>query len=193
MRNLASPRSSSDTPVACPSSSLSHAQAAVKVHTPFTFPKTLYMDRYLEQHRGEVTHKRKHVVGLRSAIENLQERLQRLKHYSHANSKLSGGQAVDKEELYSAVISLLQTDVGSEENQADIDMCRELLSRRLRVVEKERVGLEESLKTLQEECDAVYSHLDEHRYSLLAVLVHDGMAGSGHYWAYIKTDGVGGG
>ena len=172
---------------------LSCAQAAVKVHTAFTFPSSLYMDRYLAQHRGEVTEKRKHVAGLRRSIEELQERLQRLQHYSHANSKLSAEQAVAKEELYSAVISMLETEaLVSGESQGDVDMCRELLSRRLRRVEEERADVEARLANLREECDAVYSHLTRHKYRLLAVLVHDGMAGSGHYWAYIKSDGDGG-
>jgi hypothetical protein len=160
-------------------------KAPVKVHSQFTFPATLYMDRYLEEHRKEVTETRKEVSKLCQEIEGLEGRLKSLTHYASPDSKLTPEQAVAKEESFKAVISLLQNG-SMEESRSEMEACIALLSRRLKLLVSEREELEAQLRSLVGQCDEAYQHLKKHKYSLLAVLVHDGLAASGHYWAYIK-------
>ena len=83
-------------------------QAAVKVHTPFRFPATLYMDRYLEEHRDQVSDKRQHVAQLRKEIEQLQASLSALNKFTHPASNLSAEQAVAKDEYIAGVLALLK-------------------------------------------------------------------------------------
>jgi hypothetical protein len=69
----------------------------------------------------------------------------------------------------------VQDEAGAREAQHAA--CVEMLERRLQAVQKERAELEKALKQRVGECDEVYAHLQKHPYSLLAVLVHDGLAG----------------
>lgn len=46
--------------------------------------------------------------------------------------------------------------------------------------------MENRLKTLKHEIEASYGNLRKIKYSLVSILVHDGYAGSGHYYAFIN-------
>jgi hypothetical protein len=165
-------------------------EAPVKIHSQFKFPTTLYMDRYLEEHRREVTQTRKEVSRLCQEIDGLEGRLKSLTRYASPDSKLTPEQAVPKEESFKAVVSLLQNGC-IEESNSDMEACISLLSRCLKVLVSEREELEDELRSLVGRCDEAYRHMKKNKYSLLAVLVHDGLATGGHYWAYIK-DGMSG-
>ena len=143
------------------------------------------MDRYLEETHKEVTETRKEVSRLCQEIEGLEGRLKSLTHHTCADSKLTPEQTVSQEESVRSVISSLQND-STEESRCDVEACISLLSRCLKVLVSEREGLEAQLTFLVGRCDEAYEHLKEHKYSLLAVLMHDGLAASGHYWTYIK-------
>jgi hypothetical protein len=50
----------------------------------------------------------------------------------------------------------------------------------------EMARLKTEISELQSKIDATFDDLKEHPYRLFAVWVHAGVAGSGHYWAYIR-------
>lgn len=48
-------------------------------------------------------------------------------------------------------------------------------------------GIQSQIQELQDKIDTIYSDLDGGNvYKLHSVLVHDGRAGIGHYWTFIK-------
>ena len=161
-------------------------QTAVKVHSPFAFPAILFMDRYMEQHRDEVKQKRQEVAVLRKQIQDLEGRLHSLNHYKYAGSTRSEEASIPKDEHLQAVIATLETEPDTRESDQLVQQCVQLLAARRQAIISERSTLERDLEHQRRLVEASYSHLRAHQYGLLAVLVHDGLAGSGHYWAYIK-------
>ena len=158
-------------------------QAAVKVDTAFNFPATLYMDRYLEQHREEVPDMRQRVAALRKDTAQLQAQLDKLNQYQHKTGRPSAEHIVlPEDDWLAATVDMLKSDPAGE----DVSGAVALLERRLQRVAGERLQLEKQLEARAAEAEAVYSCMRQHEYQLLAVLVHDGLAASGHYWAYIK-------
>mmetsp|Transcript_41792 Transcript_41792/g.65276 ORF Transcript_41792/g.65276 Transcript_41792/m.65276 type:complete len:479 (-) Transcript_41792:69-1505(-) len=78
--------------------------------------------------------------------------------------------------------------VNNTVSEADVETAIRVMGTLKGQVEREIKDLETKLSALHEQTDAKFAHLSEEAYTLFAVLVHDGMAGSGHYWAYILNE-----
>ena len=60
------------------------------------------------------------------------------------------------------------------------------ISNVLTSVKEEKLGLEIKIKALEDKVKKIYSHLESNRYSLFSIIMHEGTAESGHYYAFIK-------
>jgi hypothetical protein len=96
------------------------------------------------------------------------------------------GTAVDY--LLSGTMAYL---VHRKDNYKDQDLAQlEHMHRMLEMFHQQETAqmaqLQTAINALQQKIDAMFDEMKEHPYKLFAVWVHAGVAGSGHYWAYIR-------
>ncbi|XP_038065306.1 ubiquitin carboxyl-terminal hydrolase 25-like isoform X2 [Patiria miniata] len=230
-----------------------------KIHNRFTFPQTLYMDRYMECNQAVTRVKRAEVHQIVLQLDVLQGRLERYLNYgsgpkrfplqdvlqyalefahstspenspprravplslnnsniqdvemaspprSLTGSPHSSGFSPDRKPHTSAPVqdvamsspssvphspstSTLPTANPSPKHITDteLDILQGCLRRWRTEVVSDVKDLQDKVTTLQNLKDNVYQdeHLRNHEYQLHAVLVHEGQASAGHYWAYV--------
>eukprot|EP00743_Colponemidia_sp_Colp-15_P007033 GILK01007589.1.p1 GENE.GILK01007589.1~~GILK01007589.1.p1 ORF type:complete len:990 (-),score=185.29 GILK01007589.1:398-3367(-) len=170
-------------------------QSLVKLHDRFTFEKTLFIDRFLESNKAEASLLRERLEALRVEHKELEDAFNRFKDYDGSHASLddilrkagsffqtqlvpSGVPAVSAHP-HPSRIGLLGKPVHSVESA--INIIRDYLT----VVSCEMTMLNSKLAGLKQTMDSIFSHMQNKPYQLHSVLVHDGVAGSGHYWAFI--------
>jgi len=172
---------------------------AVKVNTPFDFPKEVYMDRYLFANRETTLGKRKETATLRTHRDRV---LQQLKLYTEFNGRGMLDEILEASrnyvEEYEATASGQDSKYAEAKEAAGLESEEVLkttvgvLSRMQTRAKKCRLDLEQNLKDVNSEIAGKYAQLNKLPYELHAVLVHDGGAGSGHYWVYLRDQAAGG-
>ncbi|EKX33566.1 hypothetical protein GUITHDRAFT_120258 [Guillardia theta CCMP2712] len=148
-------------------------QAPVKVNDRFTFPNELFMDRYLLAHKTKLMPRRIKRNELRHKFDHLNQKLQHLLHFS--STGLERTDVAADEYLRGAMAFLKERSEGG--GLEKVDHVLEMLS---------SLTSQTQLQDIQKQIDLLFAEFNSDRYSLFAVLVHDGLAGSGHYWVYIK-------
>jgi len=163
-------------------------QAAVKLNAKFNFPREIFMDRYLEKHRTEALEGRQQVAEMRACCRDIEKKLD-----VRTNSD-GPRQDIALHEYLDGTIRFLQkmstgTDPLSRHPKAPPaplmnDFCKAAQEMYTMAVE-EKSSLEAQLADKRQKIEDSLPHLKRVGYQLFAVLVHDGQAGSGHYWVYI--------
>lgn len=151
-------------------------KAHIKKETPVYFKKEIYVDRYSIQHREETSKRRKLVEKQKSELKNFEDDLE-----AHTNFKGKG------HSLQSAFESLInfyseKANKDSVDYQSLISTLRDDLTIESKVVSE----LTNCVDTQRQKIETAYNDLKENPYCLFAVWIHQGIAGSGHYWAYIR-------
>uniref|UniRef100_A0A8C2TF66 Ubiquitin carboxyl-terminal hydrolase n=1 Tax=Coturnix japonica TaxID=93934 RepID=A0A8C2TF66_COTJA len=167
-----------------------------KIHTKLEFPQTIYMDRYLYCSKELIQTKREEMKKLKEKMLILQQKLE---------SVFDGkdGEPEDEAALLanSSPQQQLNTPlqpsgppaeisdcpaphVASEEEMNLVTTC---LQRWRKEIEQDVRDLKESIARISLSIDEMYSdpHLQQVPYHLHAVLVHEGQANAGHYWAFV--------
>ncbi|KAL0482126.1 ubiquitin carboxyl-terminal hydrolase [Acrasis kona] len=153
-------------------------KSASKILTPLTFPEKLYVDRYLEENKAVTLSKRAHVSQLTSEISSLQEKLNNYRNWQ--------GTPVGIEKMLTGTILYLNQHSESLEKDR-LQQIVDVLNQAQEDVKKATQSLEERIVQLKNEADHYFDDLDKREYSLHSILVHDGNANSGHYWAYMRV------
>ncbi|CAN8071381.1 unnamed protein product [Agarophyton chilense] len=180
---------------------------ADKVHDRYDFPLEIAFDRYMEQNREEASRARARV----QAVKKEKKRLNSLLEHYHG-FPVNESQDVEivgcstnqpraakhkYEEGYFSAASRVQKrlkealDPSSALFRVD-GLTRESIQTSLgaigRIVDHDRAeceAYERELNAIEPE-SSIYRGLDNMKYKLHAVLVHDGAPESGHYWAFIR-------
>jgi hypothetical protein len=150
--------------------------ALVKNHSRFEFPQILYMDRYLAQNLQDTLQRRKEVLELKQQKLNFEQDLFRYTNPCPA-PVLSVSQLLD-----SSIRFLADYQFRTQKNYESLLDC---LKECHDDADQFTADLHDSIQVVDQQIESVYSHLTQYPYRLHAVLVHDGQAGSGHYWAFL--------
>ena len=168
------------------------AQAAVKLNGKFDFPKEIFMDRYLERHRAEAMEGRKLIGNLRDECRGLEARLASRRGQGEGSSGGDGQQEIAVNQYLEGTCKFLEKVARGDDPLSSMGPPTDQVENALRVVREmhrlaveERTELEELVRVRRAEIDNSLPRLRNEGYQLFAVWVHDGLAGSGHYWVYI--------
>ncbi|KAI0557283.1 Ubiquitinyl hydrolase 1 [Gracilaria domingensis] len=180
---------------------------ADKVHDRYDFPLEIAFDRYMENNREEATRARDRVIALKKEKERLNSLLQHYRGFPfkayqeveeigcstnhprpakhrYEEGYFSAASRVQKrlKEALEPTSALFQVDGLSRES---IEASLGTIGRILDHDREKCEAYEQELKAIEPEA-SVYRGLDNMKYKLHAVLVHDGAPESGHYWTFIR-------
>eukprot|EP00005_Dracoamoeba_jomungandri_P000425 CAMPEP_0174251172 /NCGR_PEP_ID=MMETSP0439-20130205/1081_1 /TAXON_ID=0 /ORGANISM="Stereomyxa ramosa, Strain Chinc5" /LENGTH=918 /DNA_ID=CAMNT_0015331415 /DNA_START=79 /DNA_END=2835 /DNA_ORIENTATION=+ len=150
----------------------SEAQTYKKLNTPMDFNLEITMDRYFLENRKRTTEVRAVVNQWRDQLSALKLEINKITHYKGRDHCLTDA-------LGSTIDYLVEKGDDSPILQKLMDYKKEEEDR-LSALRSDAAGFENDIKTAYNDFPA------EHTYSLFAVWVHSGVAGSGHYWAYMR-------
>ncbi|XP_062499969.1 ubiquitin carboxyl-terminal hydrolase 25-like isoform X2 [Corticium candelabrum] len=191
-------------------------QKAEKIHDKLTFSRSIFMDRYLECNKVDVTARRDTVYKLRRKLDILERQLDKFTSYkskrvalqdvfdlalgfAHTKRMRSDDYKRD-EDVMETSPQTLQTSVSqnaivvepcprhvTEEELKTLQTC---LTRWRKEVDEDQLGLREDINEVVNQINEMYNDpsLTQVLYELYAVLVHEGEAAGGHYWAYIRPN-----
>ncbi|KAK7925104.1 hypothetical protein WMY93_007414 [Mugilogobius chulae] len=166
-----------------------------KIHKKLEFPQIIYMDRYLHKNI-QLTHERRSTVKkLKEQLAVLQQKFECYKNYG------SGPTKYPLTDMLQFVWSLpppnpptLQTSSGMPPHPAPHSITDEELYHVKNCLQRWRTEADNDINELKASIDRVSQELErmysdnslrQVPYRLHAVLVHEGQASAGHYWAYI--------
>uniref|UniRef100_A0A8C0JT62 Ubiquitin carboxyl-terminal hydrolase n=1 Tax=Canis lupus dingo TaxID=286419 RepID=A0A8C0JT62_CANLU len=168
-----------------------------KIHNKLEFPQIIYMDRYMYKSKELIRSKRECIRKLKEEIKVLQQKLE-------STSKESSSQ--DVEGTFSSEDSLpesiamnkpLTSSRSTMEMPAqpaprtvtdeEINFVKTCLQRWRSEIEQDIQDLKNCIASTTQTIEQMYCDplLRQVPYRLHAVLVHEGQANAGHYWAYI--------
>eukprot|EP00070_Physeter_catodon_P049786 XP_028356680.1 ubiquitin carboxyl-terminal hydrolase 28 isoform X5 [Physeter catodon] len=168
-----------------------------KIHNKLEFPQIIYMDRYMYRSKELVRSKRECIRKLKEEIKVLQQKLE-------STSKESTSQ--DAESTFSSEDSLHESKVADQPltpsrssmempshpaprtvTDEEINSVKTCLQRWRSEIEQDIQDLKNCIASTTQTIEQMYCDplLRQVPYRLHAVLVHEGQANAGHYWAYI--------
>ncbi|KAG2187037.1 hypothetical protein INT44_003265, partial [Umbelopsis vinacea] len=139
------------------------------------FDETIYLDRYLDSNFETLADRRKRVTECRKEIDTYKADITELTE----NKKYPMPVA----EMLEITTKILQ------DNQANSSISTEDHEKVMRILEEEINAVknrESRIESLIKEVSAKYDDLQECKYQLHAVFIHQGQANYGHYWIYIR-------
>lgn len=165
----------------------------IKINSPFTFPQILYGDRFLLKNKSIYLKMREKLLRIKSEISRLEKEL-----FSLENFENSG---IDIREVLMQVSAFLDTQKYSiidskkkridpnilDASESDVESTQNIVDYCGNCVEKYSEGLKRQILDLELELERLYNvpELKAYDYHLHSILVHEGGAESGHYYAYI--------
>uniref|UniRef100_A0A8D0CC36 Ubiquitin carboxyl-terminal hydrolase n=1 Tax=Scleropages formosus TaxID=113540 RepID=A0A8D0CC36_SCLFO len=160
-----------------------------KIHNKLEFPSLLYMDRYMDRNRDITRIKREEIRRLKEHLTLLQQRLESAADQGPSNATEPQQRvAVHKPFTQSRLPPDLPMHPAprhiTEEELRVLEGC---LQRWRTEVENDTRDLQASISRIHRTMELMYSDksMMQVPYRLHAVLVHEGQANAGHYWAYI--------
>lgn len=138
-------------------------------------PKELYVDRMMLENR-EIT------IKLRKECQELTEKKKQIMESLHNLKQDNKNNLIDS---IKTVKNFIASDLGSQFNHSDnqgikyLEAIEKYVSEQIHNYEKE---IEEIEKTI----DSKFESMKNNQFILHSVLVHDGISGSGHYFAIIR-------
>jgi len=175
----------------------------VKLHSKFTYPKTLYPDRFLMKNKGLSSSLRQRELELKRKVKILETHLAQFEQYKDSAMPLedvlkltsaffedqlsSDYMQIDEESLVDVTtFNVAKIEPVTANLTARLRAGKELLEAYARTVAAKVAEMKTQLHAVTEEIDSIYrrSELQRHQYTLHSLLIHDGQAGSGHYYAY---------
>eukprot|EP00026_Physarum_polycephalum_P001894 Phypoly_transcript_01897.p1 GENE.Phypoly_transcript_01897~~Phypoly_transcript_01897.p1 ORF type:complete len:1017 (+),score=204.66 Phypoly_transcript_01897:308-3052(+) len=152
----------------------------LKSLAPLNFDKEIFMDRYLVENKGETTRIRGIVNSWREELARHEDELRKFTHYEGdcgldqamvAMIRYYQGKSEGSNPYAQRIIDQLQADYQTE-------------SQKMRT-------LRDVIGNLRSQIATAYDHMKSTPYELYAVWVHQGVAGSGHYWAFLTDPRTG--
>jgi ubiquitin carboxyl-terminal hydrolase 25/28 len=156
------------------------SQCSVKKHSPFSIDKVIYPDRFMHDNRQLSSARREQVQALKAKVATLEATLDKYERF--ANDSLSLDRVLRNAHQF--IAEQLSSD-PSPFTVAGLSQSCSVLGFYAEHISQSVSDIKAELTSLQAEIKAVFDDLKQHPYHLHSILVHDGMAGSGHYYAYI--------
>ncbi|XP_030773972.1 ubiquitin carboxyl-terminal hydrolase 28 isoform X9 [Rhinopithecus roxellana] len=165
-----------------------------KIHNKLEFPQIIYMDRYMYRSKELIRNKRECIRKLKEEIKILQQKLEST---STENSSLDVESTFSSPEDSLHKSKPLTSSRSSMEMPAqpaprtvtdeEINFVKTCLQRWRSEIEQDIQDLKNCIASTTQTIEQMYCDplLRQVPYRLHAVLVHEGQANAGHYWAYI--------
>ena len=178
------------------------SQMPVKSNKKFTFPKILHPDRFLIENKALSTDLRVKLTSLRKKVERLEKVLEQFENFRGSQATIGQvlGLAGNFLRDQAQPNEYMETEDSSVHvySPGRLGFDREVSPPQLSDIEKLLVGYKDrieemignmklQLKQCNEDIQSVFDRHDltKHPYQLHSILIHDGQAGSGHYFACI--------
>ncbi|XP_066059744.1 ubiquitin carboxyl-terminal hydrolase 28 isoform X2 [Chamaea fasciata] len=167
-----------------------------KIHTKLEFPQTMYMDRYLYCNKDVIQMKREEMKRLKEKMVTLQQKLESIQERTDtrtedeaffvANPSLQQNSSVELEPAVSPA-ELSERPAPHVVSEEELNLVQTCLQRWRNEIEQDVQDLKESIARINLSIKQMYCDplLQQVPYRLHAVLVHEGQANAGHYWAFI--------
>lgn len=165
----------------------------VKINKRFSFPQEIFTDRFLGDNSQESLGIRAQMLELKTKAREIEKKIERFASY--------GGENMSLETIIENSLLFLQGQQNSVAMEVDgVHDPKNLLlegmdlstSQEVLRALKEKVAtrvkvLNEELATIYDKIQNLYdiSQMKIHSYQLHSLLVHDGYAGSGHYYSFV--------
>ncbi|XP_044936453.1 ubiquitin carboxyl-terminal hydrolase 28 isoform X4 [Mustela putorius furo] len=169
-----------------------------KIHNKLEFPQIIYMDRYMYKSKELIRSKRECIRKLKEEIKVLQQKLESSSKessspdvegtFSSPEDSLPKSKAMNKP-LVSSRSSMEMPAQPAPRTVTDeeINFVKTCLQRWRSEIEQDIQDLKNCIASTTQTMEQMYCDplLRQVPYRLHAVLVHEGQANAGHYWAYI--------
>ncbi|XP_055279017.1 ubiquitin carboxyl-terminal hydrolase 28 isoform X5 [Moschus berezovskii] len=169
-----------------------------KIHNKLEFPQIIYMDRYMYRSKELVRSKRECIRKLKEEIKILQQKLESTSKEStsqEAEGTFSSSEdSVHKSEMAEQPLKPPRSSVEMPAHPAprtvtdeEINFVKTCLQRWRNEIEQDIQDLKNCIASTTQTIEQMYCDplLRQVPYRLHAVLVHEGQANAGHYWAYV--------
>lgn len=167
--------------------------SSVKINSKFTFPHEIFSDRFLKENREESLKLRQEMLRLKHKARYIEAEIEKFVNFK--------GSGMSLETILDNTLLFL----NKQENPSSMDCdgssdpdCRLIQGIRLedspQVLSELKIKVGKRLMDLNNELKEVYFKLKmlydvpmfrRHQYKLHSLLVHDGYAGSGHYYTFV--------
>jgi len=159
-----------------------------KINDPFTFEKEIYLDRFMDCNYALYRNIQDKVLTLKQQYQKIQDDLKKFDCFDESNMSIQN--IFGKFEKF---LNIQRNKTSNNDplffgihNQQEANTATNLLFTYRNFVEKRLNDLKNSLKKINNEIEKCYNAFKKNfKYSLLGILMHDGQADSGHYFAYI--------
>ncbi|KAG7451612.1 uncharacterized protein BT62DRAFT_1040190 [Guyanagaster necrorhizus] len=150
-----------------------------------TFPKTIYMDRFLNESTEFAHQKQQEVRDMQEAVNKLWQSKQALTQFNNKDT------LKDLRTTLYYYEEVAQAKDDDPDRRARIDAMVSKLRNSIGVIEKELEVIDMESTRLLEESQRVLDcpELKNHPYDLRAVLMHDGLPGRKHVYLYVQDAG----
>ncbi|XP_032496327.1 ubiquitin carboxyl-terminal hydrolase 28 isoform X5 [Phocoena sinus] len=168
-----------------------------KIHNKLEFPQIIYMDRYMYRSKELVRSKRECIRKLKEEIKVLQQKLESTRKEStsqDAESTFSSEGSLHKSKVANQPLTPSRSSMEMPSHPAprtvtdeEINFVKTCLQRWRSEIEQDIQDLKNCIASTTQTIEQMYCDplLRQVPYRLHAVLVHEGQANAGHYWAYI--------
>ncbi|XP_064433498.1 ubiquitin carboxyl-terminal hydrolase 28 isoform X10 [Mirounga angustirostris] len=168
-----------------------------KIHNKLEFPQIIYMDRYMYKSKELIRSKRECIRKLKEEIKVLQQKLESTSKESSSQDVEGTFSSEDPLPKSKAMNKPLASSRSSMEMPAqpaprtvtdeEINFVKTCLQRWRSEIEQDIQDLKNCIASTTQTIEQMYCDplLRQVPYRLHAVLVHEGQANAGHYWAYI--------
>ena len=166
---------------------------SIKINKPFHFPQEIYPDRFLLRNKEESTQIRMSMLELKKKARILERHIEYFTNYQESEIPLE-----KILESVSCFIVRQTTPQGMQEDGKITPDTRildsEFLESTKAALENYKKQVAECVHSMQFQLDHIYAEISNlyqrpnlqiHKYKLHSLLIHDGYAGSGHYYAFV--------
>ena len=149
-------------------------------HSPFSFPKSIYLDPFLKENREITDMRRSQIKILREKITQVKEELSKLIYFNQKPLSLH----LILESTQKFLLDQMEKSNDNWERSELGDVTMEL-SKKIEEINQQINEHQSQIDTLQKEIDSQFEDMKHHLYTLHAILVHEGKYDSGSSWSYI--------
>ncbi|PNJ75919.1 USP28 isoform 11, partial [Pongo abelii] len=165
-----------------------------KIHNKLEFPQIIYMDRYMYRSKELIRNKRECIRKLKEEIKILQQKLESTSTESSSQDVESTFSSPEDSLHKSKPLTSSRSSMEMPSQPAprtvtdeEINFVKTCLQRWRNEIEQDIQDLKNCIASTTQTIEQMYCDplLRQVPYRLHAVLVHEGQANAGHYWAYI--------
>lgn len=155
----------------------------------FTFHDEIFIDRFLLENRSRVNQIRSQVSVINEKINKVNTSIEAISNYGNSKEDLTLSLSNTLSFLTMMASGKVHYDFPSDLSfqlkgsyKKEISTLNMLLS----TVKEEKMKLTNEKNKLVEQATKIYSELDNNKYKIFSIIIHEGTTDYGHYYALIK-------